>query len=688
MPIRVTSRRDAAKQPKSASFDFPAPPAGITQKPEGVSLCMIVKNEERFLEQCLRSIADVVDEICIVDTGSTDRTIEIAKTFGARVELREWRNDFAWARNEALAMATRRWIIMLDADEELIAESKPALRELRTKSAHHTGGWIRCYNKSDDYAGTGAMSHVLVRVFPNDERIRFRGMIHEYVTLDNANQGITAVNTPIGIIHHGYLKDIVAERGKATRNLEIVKASIDADPSDPFNWFNLGSTAFLMGDYEAARDALEKMREINGSTGRGFIANGLAILAETYCDKLKDPTKGEEISLAALKFSPHYANAHFQLGKSLIAQGRFEEGRAAYQAAIDDKAFAHQQFVVDDQVYTWKAHSEIGSSYAMQQDDASAIEWYRKGLKNAPGIQPLMLNLARALEREGQQDEARELFHDVYSTFRDDYGTVDYVNYLLRRHEGDKALEVIDEALPTLGIKAAVSLLQAAAQIAAKHGRHADVVRYLELAAERDPGNSEILNELERLYRHAGDIEGMARLLEREAATLPSSSADYLRRSYQANARGAFPLGLELARAGLALAPNDEHLAYNAALAAAALGEHTAALDHLSMISTPETPVYVPALALRANVLRSLNRADEAAAIVEQILAIDQVNMDGLVMKAALAEEREDLVRAEEALRELAMINAQRGAVELSTFLMRHGRFEEAARIADAALQH
>src|SRR5579872_1678651 len=149
MPLRVIARRQAPAvnpAPSPALFGLPQPPPGWPQRPAGISLCMIVKNEERFLEQCLRSVADVVDEINIVDTGSTDATVAIAERFGARIEHREWRNDFGWARNEALKMATKRWVLQLDADEELSPESKEQLRALKNVPAHLQGLWIRCVN--------------------------------------------------------------------------------------------------------------------------------------------------------------------------------------------------------------------------------------------------------------------------------------------------------------------------------------------------------------------------------------------------------------------------------------------------------------------------------------------------------------------------------------------------------------
>src|SRR5579875_2667547 len=112
MPVRVNTGRPAGRaRPTNGSsmvasgkllFGLPQPPPGYVQRPPGISLCMIVKNEEKFLPRCLQSVAGVVDEINIVDTGSTDGTIEIARSFGARVERREWRDDFAWARDEAL----------------------------------------------------------------------------------------------------------------------------------------------------------------------------------------------------------------------------------------------------------------------------------------------------------------------------------------------------------------------------------------------------------------------------------------------------------------------------------------------------------------------------------------------------------------------------------------------------------
>ncbi len=95
-----------------------------------VSLCMIVKNEEDYLPQCLESIKDIVDEIIIVDTGSTDKTVKIAESYGAKVYYFKWNNNFSEARNESLKYATKDWILILDADDELHSEYQENLKLL------------------------------------------------------------------------------------------------------------------------------------------------------------------------------------------------------------------------------------------------------------------------------------------------------------------------------------------------------------------------------------------------------------------------------------------------------------------------------------------------------------------------------------------------------------------------------
>ncbi len=370
-------------------FGLPPPPPGTAQRPAGVSLCMIVKNEERFLEACLRSAAPYVDEICIVDTGSTDRTLEIATAFGARIEHRAWRNDFAWARNEALALATKRWILVLDADEELDEASRGVLASIGTVRAALTGLWVRCNNLSDDYKGTGVSSHALIRFFPNSPRIRYVSPVHEFVTLDGKPTGLDAKMSSLSITHHGYLSEIVKLRKKSERNLELVKTATENAPDEPFNWYNLGTTSLLCGDMAGAIAAFEEMRIMVGESQRGFIPNALSQLADLYTDT-GDYLRAIEAATESLRKAPHFANAHFALGRALAKLQRYDEARAAFEAAIADAAHARQQFIVDDEVSIWKAHSEIGSTYGNEGNDVARSSWFdgrcKIGRSSSPSV--------------------------------------------------------------------------------------------------------------------------------------------------------------------------------------------------------------------------------------------------------------------------------------------------------------
>jgi glycosyltransferase involved in cell wall biosynthesis/Flp pilus assembly protein TadD len=669
-------------------FGLPQPPASRPQKPPGISVCMIVKNEEQFLEQCLRSVQDVADEIIIADTGSTDRTIDIAKSFGATVVEREWRNDFGWARNQALELATKRWILVLDADEELMAQSKSSIVALKNVPAWHQAVWVRIYNRSDDYVGTGDMSHALVRIFPNDASIRYRGLIHEFPTLNDDVDGLKAASSPIGIIHHGYVKEIVHSRDKGARNLAIVKAAAEREPDDSYNWFNVGATAFLVGDYETAREALERMVELVAGQNRGFVPNGLSVLAEIYCDKLGNPVRGEEIARRCLEVSPHYANAHFQLGKALVAQGRFDEGRDAYLAAIDDGKYAALQFVIDDQVYLWKAHSEIGSSYVMQKNDEKAVEWFSKGLQNSPKAEPLHVNRARAFERLGRLEEADEAYRTVFELHGSASSTIEYVNALLRRGCDDEAVAIIDRTQGKFPAEHAVPLLMAAAAIGQRKADATIVERYLRAAAVLQPGSAEILNPLETLLRAAGRGEELADIFAREDGVSPESAADFLRRSQRAVNEARPADAVAIARAGSERYPGDENLRYALAFAAFRNGDAGTAIELVERTVAENGSELAKAKeALRSAIFRSQGRVTEAIDALDALLAMEPQHYDSLSMRASLLETQGRFDEQEQSLQRAYESDAQRGAVPLSSFYLRAGRYEDAARVAGEALQ-
>ncbi|HXP93526.1 MAG TPA: glycosyltransferase [Candidatus Binatia bacterium] len=524
MALRISDAARTAALP----FNLPVPPREWDQRPAGISLCMIVRNEERFLADALESVRGVVDEINIVDTGSTDATLEIAARFSANIEQRTWCDDFSWARNEALAMATRRWILVLDADERLAPQTAQELRALRTVPAHLCGLWVRCRNLVDDFKGTGAMTNALLRVFPNHPRIRYRNPVHEFACLDGSQHGMDAVPTALEIDHRGYLSDVVAARNKAARNFDISRRALETAQDDPYQWFNFASSAVLAEAFDEAIEALERVRRMLAGQTRGFKPGALALLADLYCEQRGDYQRAVAIAHEALVATPHLANAHFTVGKALARLGRYKEARDAFAAAVADGEYAGENFVVDDEISAWKAHSEIGVTFVAEGRYAEALTWFELGLKNRPEAQPLRLNRARALEQLGRLAEAEEAFRWARDHYRDDLSSVDLVNFLLRRGRSGEALSRIDEAMQVVSPRTATLMLGSGVCVALRAGDEPAARRYLGRAQEAAAlsGAGEV--SLAELFVHLGEHRAIALLDQhswaRRAVQLPTTS--------------------------------------------------------------------------------------------------------------------------------------------------------------------
>ena len=463
----------------------------------------------------------VVDEMCIVDTGSQDKTLEIARSAGARILEIAWEGDFSKARNVALAMATRRWILVLDADERLSPRSREMIGALGSQPSHLTGLWVRCYNFTDDYKGTGAMSNALVRVFPSDERIRYRNTIHEFVALDGNETGMPAIVSPIEIIHLGYRDDVMLERKKYERNMQIAEAALRSEPDEAFSWYNYGTSAMLAEHSADAISALERMHELalarmqdrNESRVQSFVPNGLCLLASLYLKNPDSVGRAEKIAREVLAHAPNFADAHFILGKCFVAQRRFVEARDAYVAAIADGKEAHRQPLIDNEVFLWKAHSEIGATLMEEGGYELAVKWFDVALAARPKVQPVRLNRARSLEALSRFDDAERAFLDVWNDDVDPQSANEYMNYLLRRGKQQNALDFVDANAERLPEEFRLIMYGSAAAIASRAGLDG-MERYLDLA-EHIEGIGDHRARLRGLLRHFGESPALE-LLERK----------------------------------------------------------------------------------------------------------------------------------------------------------------------------
>ncbi len=222
-----------------------------------LSLCMIVKDEEKNLPQCLKHIKDVVDEIIVVDTGSKDNTPSIAQQLGAKVYHFKWCDDFSAARNESLRHAKGDYIIYLDADDRVSKKEAEKIETLKNSfpEEKNVAYSLKIVFSTPENSKNCAYQ---VRIFPNLPDIRFEQPIHEQIVPSLKRKGIKGVLTDIVIEHKGY-EDYELLRKKAYRNLNILKNLLLKDPDSWFVHYFLAQTYDVLGEKELYKFHLQKV---------------------------------------------------------------------------------------------------------------------------------------------------------------------------------------------------------------------------------------------------------------------------------------------------------------------------------------------------------------------------------------------------------------------------------------------
>ena len=239
-----------------------------------VSLCMIVKNEERHLAHCLKSVRDIVDEMIIVDTGSTDKTKDIAEIFGAKVFDFPWTGDFSAARNESLAHATGEWVFIMDADEVISPldynEFKALVRKKTKKQVAYSIvtrnytkivsiiGWQE--NKGDypEEAGAGWAPSHKVRLAPRTKGVFFTNPVHELLEPSLKEQKISVYQAKT-IVHHYGMLDTVKEQQKGEDYYLLGKIKYESNPDNVKNIYELAKQAYVLNKYEEALELWQKL---------------------------------------------------------------------------------------------------------------------------------------------------------------------------------------------------------------------------------------------------------------------------------------------------------------------------------------------------------------------------------------------------------------------------------------------
>jgi glycosyltransferase involved in cell wall biosynthesis len=231
-----------------------------------LALVMIVRNEERSLARCLKSVRKAVDRIIVMDTGSTDRSVEIAKSFGADVHRMEWPDDFAAARNAALDKSDADWNLILDADEWIesgVGSLGPATLPARSVSRP---AFVGCIQITDAGESAARRRSYIPRVLPRG--VRYEGRVHEQPVTT-----LQLVRLPLLVLHDGY--DPAQLTGKAGRNEGLLQRELVARPADPYLQYQLGRQYLMTGVHGEAADCL--LAAYGGSTAETPFRHSIVI---------------------------------------------------------------------------------------------------------------------------------------------------------------------------------------------------------------------------------------------------------------------------------------------------------------------------------------------------------------------------------------------------------------------------
>jgi tetratricopeptide (TPR) repeat protein len=382
---------------------------------ETISLCMIVKNEEAMLAKCLDSVSGAVDEIIVVDTGSQDRTVEIAKRYGARVYHHPWEDSFSLARNQSLSYATGDWILIMDADEVMQREDHAKLRQA-TRIPDYNIVSLSVHNcRLDSNIQTSFLPSV--RLWRRKLDCHYEGIVHNELRLPT---GEPVLRGDIRIIHYGYGLAEDKMRQKLARSKELLTKQLEENPDSAFSHFNYSQ--LIRGEYamlppDVCNDILMhskravELSDPNLQSQRHIHLMALDQMVSAYYF-MKEYDQAEACVRKALAIDPNYIDALFSLGHLHTARRDFSKAIAAYERFIQvadeyDPGSEVTNYILQHPADQATAYFRLGLIYEeLQQDDQASVS-FQKALDYEKDRPDALIRLAMISYRRGDLKVAK-----------------------------------------------------------------------------------------------------------------------------------------------------------------------------------------------------------------------------------------------------------------------------------------
>ncbi len=339
-----------------------------------ISLCMIVKNEEKTLRRCLDSVKELVFEIIIVDTGSTDKTITICKEYTSSVYSHPWTNDFSEARNKSISYATGDWILYMDADEMLSYDDINRVLKPLSDSQIIYSVQIQNLQPSLLDINTGMDYFYQERLFPNTKKYQFIGDIYE--RLDPINQETkesTSFLPSLSIIH--YDNDLDDRMRKGRRNLSMLLKTTSFVAKDDLYAYYLAFELFRCNNYKESY-------EIINSAILNFINRSLLPPSKLYRLKYDILFTSKSISdikdglLRVIKLYPDYVDFHYYLGVYYFMNEEYSNAITSLSYCLLLGEY-HPEYTIQKGTGTFLAANLLGQCYEKQKNQKASDASYR-----------------------------------------------------------------------------------------------------------------------------------------------------------------------------------------------------------------------------------------------------------------------------------------------------------------------
>jgi len=493
---------------------------GRPDKTQSVSLCMIVKDEGEFLENCLASVRDYVDEIIIVDTGSTDNTVEIAKKFTDKVHFHPWEDSFGKARNHALQYATGLWIFQMDADEELMQGSGDALNHAIRDAGDAD---IIYVNLLCTYAkGLKISYNFYERIFRNNGKIHYEGNVHEQVI-----GGTKAVYSNITLWHYGYDLNEEKTRNKFTRTTNLLKREIEKEPDNPVHHHHLSASYASLGmDESALAEAVMAIELSDSQQNNHDLFAWSHFIASMACYRLGQVEKAKEYAVKSLKKYTAHLDACYILTIISADEGRWDDaikygqsymetlknidsthkgrliientinegshintllGHAYHAKKLSSKMLEYYNSAYETKDLKWQALWDIGTYHLDKSNDLELAGYYLdRAAKEAPDEYNVWYMLAKLYNKQGLNREELECLERVARIRTDDPFILDRIlKIYIDKDMCEKAMELISDHGDKL--TQAVPMLCKLAVMHLEKGSMEQAVRCYMMAVEKDP---------------------------------------------------------------------------------------------------------------------------------------------------------------------------------------------------------